>query len=90
VLFSSSTDTSSPASILFSKSSILLVSSFSFVMSSLVFSSAAMTSSTADRLLAFASCSTRITSQFSGTGISRAAMWRTIVVLPWPFGPRMP
>mmetsp|Transcript_97538 Transcript_97538/g.244462 ORF Transcript_97538/g.244462 Transcript_97538/m.244462 type:complete len:257 (+) Transcript_97538:3740-4510(+) len=56
----------------------------------MVFRSAESTSSTAERSLALASCSTRMTSQFNGTGKSREAMWRKMVVLPIPLGPRIP
>mmetsp|Transcript_8165 Transcript_8165/g.22846 ORF Transcript_8165/g.22846 Transcript_8165/m.22846 type:complete len:358 (+) Transcript_8165:3987-5060(+) len=88
---SSSTETSAfPSAIIRSNSSIFLIRSSSFLRRSAVLVSAASTSSTADLSVALASCSTRMTSQLSGTGISLAAMWRRTVVLPMPFGPRMP
>mmetsp|Transcript_24312 Transcript_24312/g.69316 ORF Transcript_24312/g.69316 Transcript_24312/m.69316 type:complete len:352 (-) Transcript_24312:658-1713(-) len=91
VFSSSSADTSREPSSMASSISSNCASNFSSrSSSSTVLRSAAKTSSTAERLLAFASCSTRITSQFRGTGRSRAAMWRRIVVLPMPLGPRMP
>mmetsp|Transcript_122915 Transcript_122915/g.274459 ORF Transcript_122915/g.274459 Transcript_122915/m.274459 type:complete len:210 (+) Transcript_122915:893-1522(+) len=90
VLSMSSAEISSPASVAFSISSSFLRSSSSLDSKDTVFSSAASTSCTAVLSLALASCSTRMTSQFRGTGISRAAMCRKIVVFPMPLGPRMP
>mmetsp|Transcript_28895 Transcript_28895/g.83737 ORF Transcript_28895/g.83737 Transcript_28895/m.83737 type:complete len:262 (+) Transcript_28895:3504-4289(+) len=85
-----SADTSCPASIALSNSSSCRSRSSSCFNKSAVRWSAANTSSTADLSLALASCSTRITSQFSGTGKSLDAMCLNMVVLPMPFGPRMP
>mmetsp|Transcript_116882 Transcript_116882/g.337763 ORF Transcript_116882/g.337763 Transcript_116882/m.337763 type:complete len:222 (+) Transcript_116882:2317-2982(+) len=88
---SSSEETSwVPSVIAFSISSNCASNFSSRSRSSMVLMSAAKTSCTAVRSLAFASCSTRIASQFSGTGRSRDAMWRRMVVLPMPLGPKMP
>jgi len=82
VLSTSSALMSFPCSISVSMSSSFCRSSASLLINSAALRSAARTSSTADRSVALASCSTRITSQLTGTGISRAAICRSRVVFP--------